>query len=128
MMDEPTLSGLLDQARSFVTEGKLLHATQIYHRITMAAPHVDVAWVELSKAYIEIKRYDVAERSLRQALKISRDPSEIIYLLGTLNLKTENFTAALEIFKQLQDQEEELTHTFRAHLHFNLGLAYWGKE
>ncbi len=127
-MDEPTLHGLLEQARVFVSEGKLLHATQIYHRITMAAPHVDSAWIELSKAYIELKRFEVAERLLQEALRVSKDPAEVMYLLGTLHLKTENFNAALEHFKKLLDEEETLARTFRAHLHFNIGLAYWGKE
>ncbi|HLF19416.1 MAG TPA: tetratricopeptide repeat protein, partial [Bacteroidota bacterium] len=127
-MDEATVHGLLEQARSYVAEGKILHATQIYHRLTMAAPHVDTAWIELSKAYVELKRFDVAERTLLQALKISSDPSEALYLLGTLHLKTENFTLALEYFRKLLDNEETLSRTLRAHLHFNVGLAYWGKE
>ncbi|MBI3006476.1 MAG: tetratricopeptide repeat protein [Ignavibacteriales bacterium] len=127
-MDEPTLQGLLEQARSYVAEGKLLHATQIYHRITMAAPHVDMAWIELSKAYVELRRFDVAERTLLQALKIASDPAEAQYLLGTLHLKTENFTPALEYFRNLLESEETLSRTLRAHLHFNTGLAHWGKE
>ena len=127
-MDEPTIHGLLEQARSYVAEGKLLHATQIYHRLTMVVPHVDAAWIELSKAYVELKRFDVAERTLLQALKISADPSEAFYLLGTLHLKTENFTSALDFFRKLLDKEEMLSRTLRAHLHFNVGLAYWGKE
>ncbi|MBI4428671.1 MAG: tetratricopeptide repeat protein [Ignavibacteriales bacterium] len=127
-MDEPTIHGLLEQARSYAEDGKLLHATQIYHRLTTAAPHVEAAWIELSKAYVELKRFDVAERILQEALKTASDPAEPYYLLGTLHLKTENFTAALEYFRKLLEGEESLSRTLRAHLHFNLGLAYWGKE
>jgi len=128
MMDESTIQSLLNEASSYAVDGKLLHAFQIYHRVTINAPHCEEGWIGLAKACMELKKYDAAERALQEALTIASDLSEVFYLLGTLHLKTENFTAALDYFKRLQDEEETMTRTFRAHLHFNIGLAYWGKE
>ena len=51
MIDEPTLSQWLDQARALVEERKFLHALQSYYRITAAAPSLDIAWIEL--AYVQ---------------------------------------------------------------------------
>jgi len=49
MIDEPTLSQWLDEARALVEERKLLHALQLYHKITAAAPSLDIAWVPVEK-------------------------------------------------------------------------------
>jgi hypothetical protein len=64
MIDEPTLSTWLDQARSLVDERKLLHALQMYYRITAAAPSLDIAWVELAYVQFELKQFQRGARVL----------------------------------------------------------------
>ena len=41
MLNEITLSQLLEQARSFVAEKKFLHAAQVYKRITEVSPSLE---------------------------------------------------------------------------------------
>ncbi|HEY6953232.1 MAG TPA: tetratricopeptide repeat protein [Bacteroidota bacterium] len=131
MMDEPTLFGLLEQARSFVSDGKSLHAIQIYKRIIDSSPDLAEPWVELFKIYCHLQRFDTAEHLLLESLQYVAEKKEIVFLLGVLHLQTNNNHGALTYFRQLQQQESVLDSEFQSRVHFNLGLVYvqmhrWG--
>jgi tetratricopeptide (TPR) repeat protein len=123
MVDEPTLAAMLEQARAFASEGKQLHAVQVYRRITTLSPSLDVAWIELAEVYAELKQLDAAEHALLEARQYSRDRYEITFLLGNLNLKREHYDAALSYYKVLLAEEKHLPARMRAHLLFNVGLV-----
>ncbi|MEP0821913.1 MAG: tetratricopeptide repeat protein [Ignavibacterium sp.] len=127
MVDEITLSQMLEQARSFVDERKYLHAAQIYNRLTTLAPSMEAAWVELSHVYSELNQYDAAERVLQQASASTRDPNKILYLLGNLHQKTAAFDRALVSYKKLLFREKDLSRRLRSHLHFNIAICYFSK-
>jgi tetratricopeptide (TPR) repeat protein len=131
MMDEPTIYGMLEQARSFVDDGKSLHAMQIYKRIIDSSPTWTEPWVELFKIYCQVQRFENAEKLLKDSLQYVNETKEIIFLLGVLHLQTQNNQAALTYFRQLQQREAVLDAEFQARVHFNLGLVYvqmhrWG--
>lgn len=128
MIDEPTLSQMLDQARGYSDEGKYLHAVQLYHRITTLAPQLDIAWVELAYVFYELKQYKAAENTLLKALTDSTEPQEILFLVGNLYLKLEEYDRALSYYKKLLLAEQSLSVDLRAHLHFNAGLTYFYKN
>ncbi|HWP81463.1 MAG TPA: tetratricopeptide repeat protein [Bacteroidota bacterium] len=128
MIDEPTLAQLLEQARSFVDERKFLHATQVYRRIINEVPTLDIAWIELSHVYYEMKQYDAAERLLLQVVERGDNKDEILFLIGNLFLKLAQYDRALGYYKRLLPKEIGLPKDFRAHLHFNTGLAYFYQE
>jgi tetratricopeptide (TPR) repeat protein len=131
MMDEPTLYGMLEQARSYVDDGKSLHAMQIYKRIIDSSPSWTEPWIELFKIYCQSQRFENAENLLRDSLNFVAETKEVIFLLGVLQLQTHNNQAALTYFRQLQQREAVLDSEFQARVHFNLGLVYvqmhrWG--
>jgi tetratricopeptide (TPR) repeat protein len=131
MMDEPTIYGMLEQARSFVDDGKSLHAMQIYKRIIDSSPTWTEPWVELFKIYCQVQRFENAEKLLKESLQYVSETKEIIFLLGVLHLQTHNNQGALTYFRQLQQREAVLDAEFQARVHFNLGLVYvqmhrWG--
>ncbi len=125
MIDEPALSLMLDQARAAVDEGKLLHAVQHYRRILSLLPSFEIAWIELSQLFAQLKNYEAAEGALLKALQHSNDATEIIMLLGDLNSKIGKYEQALSYYKRLLDQEKNLSHSLRIRLHFNAGLTYF---
>jgi tetratricopeptide (TPR) repeat protein len=128
MIDEPTLSQWLDQARSLVDERKLLHALQLYYRITAAAPSLDIAWVELAYVQFELKQYAAAEKTLLQAVSTTDEPQEILFLVGNLYLKLEQYPKAMTYYKKLLGQQQILNKDLRAHLNFNAALAYYYRD
>jgi tetratricopeptide (TPR) repeat protein len=130
-MDEPTLYGLLEQAHSYVDEGKSLHAIQVYKQLISAAPGLTEPWVELFKIYCHHQRFDSAEKLLLESLDCVPEKKEIIFLLGVLHLQTHDNHRALTYFRQLQENESVLDTEFQSRVHFNLGLVYvqmhrWG--
>lgn len=130
-MDEPTLYGLLEQARSYVDDGKSLHAIQLYRQMINAAPGFAEPWVELFKMFCQLQRFDSAEQLLQDSLNYVPDKKEILFLLGVLHLQTQRHHDALTYFRQLQSNDSVLDAEFQSRVHFNLGLVYvqmhrWG--
>ena len=130
-MDEPTMYGLLEQARSYVEDGKTLHAIQLYRQLIESAPALPEPWVELFKVFCQLQRFDTAEKLLRDALECIPEKREILFLLGVLHLQTHNHPSALSYFRQLLDTGAVLDREFQSRIHFNLGLLYvqmhrWG--
>lgn len=128
MIDEPTLAQWLEQARSLVDERKLLHALQLYHKITAASPELDIAWVELAYVQFELKQYEAAEKTLLRAVSTSTEPHEILFLVGNLYLKLEQYQKALTYYKKMLGEQKGLNNDLRAHLNFNAALAYYYKD
>ncbi len=131
MLDEPTLFAMLEQARSFVDDGKNLHAIQVYTKIIEADPTLVDAWVELFKIYCHLRRFDTAEQLLLDSLHHVQDGKEILFLLGVLHLQNNNHQGALTYFRRLQDGGASMDADFLARVNFNLGLVYvqmhrWG--
>ncbi len=131
MLDEPTLHSFLEQARSFVDEGKNLHAIQVYKRIIESEPKLTDAWIELFKIYCHLRRLDTAEQLLQEALLHVSDGKEVTFLLGVLHLQNHDNQAALTYFRRLYDHGAILDTDFQARVNFNLGLVYvqmhrWG--
>ncbi len=123
-MDEPTLHGLLEQARSYSEDGKILHAIQVYRQLIADSPSLTDSWIELFRIYCRLEKYDAGENLLLDSLNYVEEKKEIIFLLGVLHLQTQNHHRALTYFQQLQEGESVLDSEFQARLHFNLALVY----
>jgi tetratricopeptide (TPR) repeat protein len=124
MATESSIKALLDRAREFATQGKYLHAVQVYLRATAEAPDVEAGWIELAHVYLHLHQSVAAERALLRALDSSRQPAQILYFLGSLNRETGNRHEALRYFRRLLTFERTLSESLRAQLHFDLGLLY----
>lgn len=131
MIDEPTLTGWLKRARSYVDERKPLHAIQLYRKIIESSPASKDGWIELFRLYCHQQRYDAAERLLLDSLEYLEDKNEVVFLLGVLHLQTGDALQALTYFRRLQRHEASLASEFQARVHFNIALVYvqmhrWG--
>jgi len=120
-MGEIQLSRMMEYADELAEEGKLLHAAQIYHKIIKAEPEFIEAYYELSTIYLDWGKYQAAERILLQALERNRENIEIIFLLGNLYLRIEQFDKAIELYKMLEGKR-------LPQVHFNMGIAYFYKN
>jgi len=131
MIDEPTLAGWLEEARSYVDEQKPLHAIQLYRRIIESSPTTEEGWIGLFRIYCHQHQYDTAERLLLDSLEYLEDKNEVVFLLGVLHLQTGDTLRALTYLRQLQRREAGLASEFQARVHFNIALVYvqmhrWG--
>jgi tetratricopeptide (TPR) repeat protein len=127
MVDEITLARMLEEARLYVDERKFLHAIQVYHHILSENPSLDLAWIELSHVYFEMRQYEAAERMLLNVIGRGEKKDEIYFLIGNLFLKLGQHDRALVYYKRLLPRDLTLSSGFRAHLHFNVGLIYFYK-
>jgi tetratricopeptide (TPR) repeat protein len=117
-MNEIQLSRYLDQARSFVEEGKHLHAIQVYRRLISGAPGFAKAYLELASLYEELDRYPVAEQTLHDALERCGRTTEIIRRLGDLHLRCGQYERAISFYQSIESAR-------LPHVQFNLGIAYF---
>ena len=122
MTNGPSIQTWLDQARAFASQGKYLHAVQVYQRITTEAPDVEAAWIELAHVYLHLHRTDAAERALLRALGSSRQPAQILYFLASLNRETGNRYEAMKYYRRLLEFERTLSTSLRVQLHVDLGM------
>ena len=120
-MNEIQLSQLLDQARAFVNEGKQLHAEQIYHRLIREETLFVQASLELATLYAENDNVNAGINILSKALEKFPGNSEITFMLGNLHLRKDEFDEALSCYQALAGKKI-------AHIHFNMGIAYFYKN
>lgn len=124
MIDELTLSRLLEEGYQFLEQGKLLHALQVYRRIVTLAPDSTLAWIQLSSIHSDLKNDRAAEEALQNALITSPQPKEILVLIGDFHLHHGRASRALFFYKKAIVDEDVLSRQSRCRLHFNLGRLY----
>ena len=120
-LNELQLATRLDQARAWIEEEKHLHAVQAYLRLIRVEPGFMPAYVELSSLYSELGKFDAAAHILLQAEPCFPNNHEIIFLLGTVYMRAEEYDKALSCFKKL-------TSVKLPQVHFNMGVAYYCKN
>lgn len=120
-MNENQLTNLLDQARYLVEQGKALHAVQIYRRILAAEPTCLEPSLELSSLFLESGNPECAEEILQRAYERSGQKSEIIFLLGNLQLRLGRYDKAITYYKMLDGKKIP-------EVHYNMGIAYFHKN
>ena len=117
-MDEIRLHTYLEQARAFIQDGKFLHATQIYQRLISEVPTLADSYLELASVYEEQNQFPAAEKILSKALERCSQTTKIIYRLGTLCLRLEQYDRAVAYYRLIE-------RTKLPYVHFNLGLSYF---
>lgn len=124
MIDELTLSRLLEEGYQYLEQGKLLHALQVYRRILVLEPDSTLAWIQLSSIHSDLKNVKAAEEALQNALRTSPQPKEILVLIGDFHLHQGRPSRALFFYKKAIVDEDILSRQSRCRLHFNLGRLY----
>lgn len=122
MIDEFQLARLFDDAQALLDEDKHLHALQLYRRITEAAPDNDIGWIQLSRVLMDLRKLGPAGDALRRAVRVSKRPAEILLLVGDFHFRSGELSKALAFYRKASLQEQSLTRSSRARLHFHWGL------
>ena len=124
MVDQNTIEQLLEDGAGLAREGRLLHATQLFRRVTLLDPACEEAWIRLSQIYVALGHAGSAERALLAALGQASHPSQVLSFLGGLQVKLGHYGRALYFFKRALLDEQSLSTVGRAQLHFSIGLVY----
>jgi len=97
------LEALLD-ARRLIAAGRPLDSISLLRGVLAAAPSCFPAFEVLAEAYLAAGKLDDASNALRTALLGSQKP-ELFLLLGEVELKRNNMTAARDAFRRAAELE-----------------------
>lgn len=119
------LEVLLTRADRLLKQGKFNEALALNEKAVAAYPTSATAWRLFGQAQIEAKNFVAAEKTLRKALELAPEESEIHFQLGSALFFQNDIVRATECFRR----STELTPSY-APAHFNLGasLAAQGKR
>lgn len=81
-MSEYQVHPLIEEADKKKNEGKHLEAIRICERVLASDLNCVEAFEEIGDNYLSLRKYDKAEKALRQALKLNRKSANANYLLG----------------------------------------------
>ena len=112
---------LLDQAQQFVNDGKWLHAAQVYQRVILEEPEQIENYFKLSNMYAELRNVVAAEQVLLDALKQHPESADIIFALGALYVREQDYDNALHYFEQLIPLR-------LPQVHYNIGIINFLKK
>ena len=73
---------LIEEADKMKNEGKHNEAINICEKILLKDLHCVEAYEEIGDNYLSLRKYDKAEKALKQALKINKSSANSNYLLG----------------------------------------------
>ena len=120
-VNELQIHTVLEQAREFAEEGKLLHAVQLYRRLLHAVPLFEEPYLRIAQIYAEWGRYDQAEQLLLTGHRRNPGNPEFMLMLGELFQRRGDYGAAVECYSSLGPMR-------LPEAHFNLGIAYMRQE
>jgi len=112
---------ILEQARAFLQEGKTLHAAQMYLRLLTVEQKDAALWLEFAALYAENGMVQSSVNLLRRGLLRMPDDPSLVFHLGNYEMRLEKYDAALTWYKKLAGKK-------LAHVHFNMGIAYFYKN
>lgn len=73
---------LIEEAEKKKNEGKHLDAIRLCERILVSDLNCIEAYEEIGDNYLSLRKYDQAEKALKQGLKVSKESANANYLLG----------------------------------------------
>ena len=81
-MSEQKIHPLIEEADKKKNEGKNLEAIRICEKVLTGDLSCVEAYEEIGDNYLTLRKYDKAEKALKQALKINKSSANANYLLG----------------------------------------------
>lgn len=102
-MDEDIITYKLKLATSFVSEGKNLHAIQIYKSLIEDAGSED-AYFLLAELYEDMRMIDAGEKVLYELLESKDNKTEISMYLAQYQLRNSNWIDAIEVLSKITDR------------------------
>lgn len=108
---------MLSQAKSLADEGKCLHALQLYNKIFSEEAYTPEPYIKCSLLYLNNGQVDSAIKTLEDGLKLFPRDEDIIFRLGILYHKTEQYHKSISFLKRLKIRQSVT-------VHYALGMAY----
>lgn len=102
-MDEERIKYKLKLASAFISEGKNLHAIQIYKNLIDVTKREDIYYM-LAELYEDMKFIDSGEKILQELIEQNDNSTEINMYLGQYLLRNAKWIDAIEVLNSLEDQ------------------------
>lgn len=90
---------LFEEADKKKNEGQHLEAIKICERILAGDLNCVEAYEEIGDNYLSLRKYDKAERALKQALKLNKSSANANYLLGFVYSCTGDWQLSVELLE-----------------------------
>lgn len=98
-MSEQKIHPLIEEADKKKNEGKHVEAIHICERVLAGDLDCVEAYEEIGDNYLSLRKYDKAEKALRQALKINKKSANANYLLGFVYSCTGHWKDSVELLE-----------------------------
>ncbi len=121
-MDSPGIHELLDSARRYEEEGKVLHAGQVYWRLLKSAPDLEEPYLRLSAIFLQEGHAEEAERMLRRGARSCPDGTQCLIMLGDQLLRRSDYNGVLECLSPLMSKKLP-----QVHVRVAVALLHLGK-
>jgi tetratricopeptide (TPR) repeat protein len=102
-LDEERIKYKLKLASAFISEGKNLHAIQIYKNLIDLTKREDIYYM-LAELYEDMKFIDSGEKILQELIEQNDNSTEINMYLGQYLLRNAKWIDAIEVLNSLEDQ------------------------
>lgn len=102
-MEEERIKYKLKLASAFISEGKNLHAIQVYKNLIEEAG-IDDAYFLLAELFEDMHMIDAGEQVLSELLELKDDKSEVAMYLGQYLLRNTKWIEAIEILNTLTNK------------------------
>jgi len=108
-------------AHDFESEGKLLHAAQIYNQILRENPDFIEVYYNISNLYERMGNIKPALNILKSYLEDNPENKDIRLFLGQYLLRNSKWEDAIDILGLIQPEDEPIVAFFIGYSHFMLG-------
>ncbi|MBI5753663.1 tetratricopeptide repeat protein [Candidatus Peregrinibacteria bacterium] len=98
-MSEHKVHPLIEEADKKKNEGKHLEAIHLCERILSGDLGCVEAYEEIGDNYLSLRKYDRAEKALRQAIKLNKNSANANYLLGFVYSCTGNWKESVTLLE-----------------------------
>ncbi len=111
---------LLERADHLEKSGEWLKAIQIYHRLLQEGEETTDVRLRLAGVYSEMGNYGAAERLLLAMLGSDHDNVDILYALGMVFFRAEQYDQAIFYLERIAGQSNPRIHYSLGYAHFKL--------
>ncbi len=118
MLDEDQITHKMKLASDYETEGKLLHAVQIYNLIIAGKPEYIDAYFALGEVYEKLGNIEPAIEMIRTFLKRNPENKEVRIYLSEFLIRNKKWDEANEILSYILPEEEPVISFFLGYSHF----------
>ena len=100
MQEQKTSHPLIEEADKKKNEGKHVEAITLCERVLAGDLSCVEAYEEIGDNYLSLRKYDRAEKALKQALKFNKNSANANYLLGFVYSCTGNWHGSVELLEK----------------------------